>query len=40
MVNGVDVIGTMTVFAAGFVIGALFFFTMRAIVKDDEEGEE
>ena len=41
MINGVDVLGTMGVFATGFILGALFFFTMRYMVEDeDKEGGE
>lgn len=40
MVNGVDIIFTMFIFAMGFILGALFCFIMRMMVKDDEERED
>ena len=40
MINGVDIVFTMFIFAMGFVLGALFCFIMRMMVKDDEESED
>ena len=40
MINGVDIVFTMFIFAMGFILGALFCFIMRMMVKDDEERED
>ena len=40
MINGVDIVFTMFIFSMGFILGALFCFIMRMMVKDDEERED
>ena len=39
MVNGVDIIGTMGVFALGFILGALFCFVIRCMIREDNNGD-
>ena len=38
MVSGVDIIVTMGVFALGFILGALFCFVIRCMVREDNDG--
>lgn len=39
MVNGVDIIGTMGIFALGFILGALFCFVIRCMAEEDNDGD-
>ena len=39
MASGVDIIVTMGVFALGFILGALFCFVIRCMVREDNDGD-
>lgn len=39
MESGVDIIVTMGVFALGFILGALFCFVIRCMIREDNDGD-
>ena len=39
MASGVDIIVTMGVFALGFILGALFCFVIRCMIREDNNGD-